>query len=187
MNKGFTIIELLVVILLFGVLMVTSTSVFINVFQNSNRASVQNEVRQNAGKIMQDLSAEIRKASCVYVHTEPSPGAELRLSDSTIDPTCIVGNRVEYYQDSNGTLTKAATNSANNPVSFAGLSAQKVAVLNCSVNSGSCGGACIPGLVITQSGNAYQVNLSVQQALGIIRSDYCAAVNLIDTIAPRSY
>ncbi len=187
MNKGFTILERLIVIVLFGVLMVTATNVFISVCQNSNRASVQNEVRQNAGKIMQDLSAEIRKAQCVYVHPEPSPGAELRLSDGASDPTCIVGNRVEYYQDAKGVLTKAATDSANNPVSFASLTSQKVAVLSCTVNNGSCGGVCNPGLVTVQTGNSYQINLSVQQALGVIRTDYCATVNLTDTITPRSY
>lgn len=62
-KKGFTLIELVVVLGIFGILMVAGTEFFIQVIKNSNQATMQNEVRQEANKIMQDITNEARKNS----------------------------------------------------------------------------------------------------------------------------
>ena len=54
-------VELIVILAVFGVLMLAGTDFFIQVIHNSNRAAMENEVRQNASKIMQDITNEARK------------------------------------------------------------------------------------------------------------------------------
>ena len=58
MKKGFTLVEMVVVIGLFGLLMVAGTEFLIQVIQNGNRAQMQSEVRQNASAIMQDIISD---------------------------------------------------------------------------------------------------------------------------------
>lgn len=60
-KKGFTLIELVVVLGIFGILMVAGTEFFIQVIKNGNQATMQNEVRQEANKIMQEVVNEARK------------------------------------------------------------------------------------------------------------------------------
>ncbi|MBI3559111.1 type II secretion system protein [Candidatus Gottesmanbacteria bacterium] len=65
-DAGFTLIELVVVLGIFGILMVAGTEFFIQVIKNSNQATMQNEVRQEANKIMQDIVNEARKPGATY-------------------------------------------------------------------------------------------------------------------------
>lgn len=59
-KKGFTLIEIMIVLAIFGVLMIAGSDMLINVLQNSAKSVTQNEVRQNANKIMQDITSQLR-------------------------------------------------------------------------------------------------------------------------------
>ncbi|MBI4099757.1 prepilin-type N-terminal cleavage/methylation domain-containing protein [Candidatus Microgenomates bacterium] len=65
MSKGFTLVEVLMVIAVFAVLMVAGTTFFLQVVQNSNQAATQTNVRQGASAIMQELTRAIRNSACV--------------------------------------------------------------------------------------------------------------------------
>lgn len=93
MKKGFTLIEILIVLILFGVLMIVGTDMFLNVLQNSNLATIQSDVRQNASNILSDVSGNIRASSNVSFNPPP-------VIISSANGT------VTYVQDINNNLLK---------------------------------------------------------------------------------
>ena len=174
-KKGFTIIELMVVIALFGVLITVLTPVVIQAIQGANRASIQNEVRQNAQKVFSDLGTEIRKASCL---TYSSSGTTNTLSTYS-DSGCV--NSVATYTSDGGAKTFTKTIGAFPPINL--LSTQ-VAPVSCGVSGSSCGTASCTTNGFTVTGydgspivgnypNAVKVTLTVQQTPGQTRSDFC--------------
>lgn len=70
-KKGFTLIEIMIVLAIFGVLMIAASDMLINVLQNSAKSVSQNEVRQNANKIMQDITSQIRGSTGVTQSASP--------------------------------------------------------------------------------------------------------------------
>lgn len=191
--SGFTLVELIIALGVFGVLMVAGADFLVSVVQNSNRATIESEVRQNASKIMQDLVTEGRKYSCIYSVSPAPTTALLRMSDNTISSLCAIGNRLEYYQDGNGTLTKVATNSAGSQTFFGTLNSRSAIVLNCQSPNSPCGSVnCTAGLVTSPSGllpsnQALSLTLYVQQKFTLTRPDFCAATKASDTVVPRVY
>ncbi len=100
MKRGFTLIELVVVLGIFGILMVAGTEFFIQVIKNSNQATMQNEVRQEANKIMQDVTNEARKGTPLSIYTVDVNGVfnknGVPISSTSVAVTQwqIVGNTV---------------------------------------------------------------------------------------------
>lgn len=100
MKRGFTLIELVVVLGIFGILMVAGTEFFIQVIKNGNQATMQNEVRQEANKIMQDVANEARKGTPLSVYTVDADGVfnknGIPISSASVAVTQwqIVGNTV---------------------------------------------------------------------------------------------
>lgn len=190
-RQGFTLVELMVTLGIFGVIMIAGSSFLIQTIRSSNQATIQNEVRQNASVILQDIIAQVRKAYCVYYESPVPPAALLRLSDDSSGTKCTAGNRTEYYQDQNGVVTRAATDSGNIQTGFGILTSAKAVVLDCSAGGLACGAtSCLAGLTVTptgltNNGAPMTVTIRAQQLPGQARADYCAAVKLSDTITPR--
>lgn len=188
---GFTLVELVVTLGIFGVIMIAGSNFLIQTIRSSNQATIQNEVRQNASLILQDIVVQARQTSCVYYESLVNT-ALLRFSDDSNGVQCATGNRVEYYQDQNGVITRSATDSGSNPLSFGVLTSEKAAVLDCSAGGLACGTtSCLAGLTVTPAGltnNGAPVTVTVraQQLPGRDRADYCAAVKLSDTITSRA-
>lgn len=188
---GFTLVELMVTLGIFGVIMIAGSSFLIQTIRSSNQATIQNEVRQNASVILQDIIAQARRAYCVYYQSPSANIALLRVSDDPNGTNCASGNQTEYYQDQNGVVTRAATDSGNIQTGFGILTSAKAVVLDCSAGGVACGAAsCTKGLLVSPSGltnNGTPVTLTIraQQLPGQSRSDFCAAVKLSDTITPR--
>lgn len=164
-----------------GVIMVGGSDFLIQTVRNANQATIENDVRENASLILQDVAAQIRQAKCVY-----STATLLQISDDAVDATCSNGNTVTYSQDGNGVVTKSGVgvlNSAN------------TAILDCSAGgTAACGGtgsSCQPGLVISPAGKVpddvpVTVSVWAQQLPGLVRSDFCASVKLSDSITLRT-
>lgn len=193
-KKGFTVIELVVVIAIMGVLTVVASQFLIAVIQGNNRATIENEVRQNAEAIRNDLVAEIRKSLCVrYDPASGSNLSKLSLSD-TPDPspivTCTSGKRtVTYVVDATaatkGQVTKTIVDSVNGTSTLI-MTSPSTALLYC---SGSCSTQnCSTGLVANPSGGSWVINIyAMQSSTNGTRSDFCANVNLNDAATQRQY
>ena len=65
MKKAFTLVEIIVVLALFGILVLVGTEFVIHMIRANNKTIIQNEVRQNANRVMQLLTNSIRGAGCV--------------------------------------------------------------------------------------------------------------------------
>lgn len=160
-NKGFTIVELVIVLGIFGILMVAGTDFLIQTIRNSNRSAIQNEVRQNASRVMQDIVTKMRDAS-LYSYTA-----------NTLTITNPNGT-FTYNVDTNTGVLKLGT---------ATIISDAVAV--CGGACGSCGtsGLSLSG---TYPGPA-TISLTVQQAPRYAHTDFCAKVTLLETVTPRRY
>lgn len=66
-TRGFTLIEIMVVLALFSTLMLVGTNIFLQVVQSANRAALANELRQNSSVAMETVARSIREAGCVSV------------------------------------------------------------------------------------------------------------------------
>ncbi len=159
MKRGFTLVEIVVVLGIFGILMVVGTDFFVSTIQSSNRTTIQNEVRQNAQKIMQDMVSQIRQAT-----TPPVIGTN----------QLTVGSVVYLVNTTDWSITKNGQK----------LNSNAVAVVNC-----GCVTSCsTSGLVLTPNSNgSISISLTVQQKPGPTRSDFCAISTLTDSATPRQY
>ncbi len=195
-RQGFTLIEIIMTMGIFGIIMVVGSNFLIQTIRNANQATIQNEVRQNASAIFQDIKTEARKAYCIYYNYDTGTMiALLRLSDDPNGTSCNSGSRVEYSNDlnsgQNGKVTKKTIDVTGVVTSTLVLTSQTAAILDCSAGSLACNSInCVPGLSLFQSGvsnNGMPVTatISAQQITSQTQSDFCARVKLSDTITPR--
>jgi len=197
---GFTLVELVVTLGVFGIIMIVGSNFLIQTIKSANQAAIQNEVRQNASVILQDIVAQARQAYCVYYESPspsspPSNAALIRISDDPNGTKCASGNRVEYFQDQNGVITRTAYDSGGTQISSGVLTSVNSVVLDCTSGGLACGKAlasdCAAGLVANSNGmtvtNGGSTTLSIvaQQLPGQARADNCASIKLSDTITPR--
>ena len=65
MKKGFSLVELMVVIGIIGVLLTVGMNLFFQVVMSANKATTEADLRQNASLVMETISREVRKGSCL--------------------------------------------------------------------------------------------------------------------------
>lgn len=178
MKKGFTLVEIIVVIGVFGVLMVAGTEILIAVIKAQNRASIENEVRQNGSKIMQSLAASIRVASCVSWAGSDSQNKTLTTYS---DANCAADKRVDWYAF-NITESRAVYKNDKRITSGAvAVCADTGCGSSCSTNGLAISG--VPG-----TAGAVVLTLTIQQTpRANIRSDFCGRITLAETVTPRQY
>ncbi len=70
MKKGFTLVEILIVMVVFGGLMIVGTNLFFQVVMSANRATTETELRQNISLAMETITRSIRKASCYTIPSQ---------------------------------------------------------------------------------------------------------------------
>jgi prepilin-type N-terminal cleavage/methylation domain-containing protein len=165
--RGFTLVEIIVVVGIFGILALAGTNVLIQALQGTNRAAIENEVRQNGARLMQDLVYELRRATAVSY--APS---------GTAATLTINGGAVVFAQDASGRVTKNGQR----------ITSEAVAV--CQMASCGATSCSAPGMVVACSGSPprCQITLTIQQKLSSSsRSDFCAKVTLTETATGRQY
>jgi prepilin-type N-terminal cleavage/methylation domain-containing protein len=70
MKKGFTLIEMLVFLAVFGILSVVITSILMTFFRNENKIAATNNLRQYGSAIVDNFERDVRASDKV---TTPSP------------------------------------------------------------------------------------------------------------------
>ncbi|MCL4397485.1 type II secretion system GspH family protein [Patescibacteria group bacterium] len=186
MRKGFTLIEIIVVIAVFGVLMLAGTSFLISVIRNANQVRIQNDVRQTASQIMEDIASEMRSA------TDVTFSSGLTQNVLTITNTTIVPSRTVVYTAYNtGKLTKTVNSGA--PLDFTSdnndtTSQSEAVVLDTSAVSCDDSLHAAKGLQVVVGTNlATDITLTLQQATKYVTPDFCARIQLKNTLVPRRY
>jgi len=101
--KGFTIVELMVVMGIFGIVSSVAITIYFQLVQASNRASIVAEVEQNASYAMEMMTREIRGASCVG-----GGGETLEIKDANCEETVIT------FAKSDGNLVKIVDSTPHN-------------------------------------------------------------------------
>ena len=185
MKKGFTLVELVVILSIFGILMIAGTDFLIQAVRNSNRSAMENEVRQNAGQILQDIDSEAKKADPSIGFTYVAGNGNLSMTTVNSSPTRVVS----YATNANGILTKTIT-IGGVPGASAVLNSNSVSVLNCPLSGTGCpAGACTKGLVVSQPtiSDPLLINLTVESNSSFTRTDYCAKLSLTDSVTARQY
>jgi len=187
-RTGFTLIEILVVLSLFGIIMMTLTTVMISIIKESNRSLVLNEVRQNAEKIMANIGSEVRSAGCMQF----TRSAGVNTLSIFTDKSCS-NLKVSYISGPGPSYTFNKANPATQ-----NLISSNVVVVNCGSGPNSCGNApCINGFDVVQADGSLipdggttgsvKVTLSVQQTpKADLRNDFCGFVSLTNTFTPRN-
>lgn len=106
-QKGFTLIEMLVVIAIITIIGTISTQIILSLIRSNNKTNIQNEVRQNGAFVIDYLERDIRSASSVVV---PSATLlQLTQPDGTvIDYVCAIGS-----SNSNGDITREGQSLVN--------------------------------------------------------------------------
>lgn len=176
---GFTLVEMAVAIGIFGIVATVLTNIILKVILESNRSLTQNEIRQNAERVMADIGSEIRKASCVKF---VSPTLT-----TYSDKGCSVANLIATYTVSatpNFKLTKSVVGGpALDLLSEATIATDCPAASKCSMTLTGC----TSGLVVSGAGTgATAVSLTIQQKPKSVRTDFCGQVKLTDTFTPRN-
>lgn len=196
-EKGFTLVEVAVSISLFAVLAYAGTTFFIQAVRDSNRVTIENEVRQTASTIMSDISAEVKGLASKTVsgqfcinQTVSGSKSTLYLSDGVLGASNNCGTSytrwITYEADSTtGDFTKKINGGTAVP-----LNSSRARVVKCTTSpkGGGCfTGTCGQGFVISNdvATGVKTVTLTVQQVSSVTRSDFCAKTELSQTLVPR--
>ena len=211
MKKGFTLVELMVVLGVFGVITVVATRILLQIIQDSNKTTLQNELRQTAERIMSDVGSEIRRSGCVkikpwldnngnlqeeYCPNPNPPGPDVLCTriityrellktgpPGKFECATSPGPLVTYTNyHGTGRLTKQV--GVSGPVSD--ILPPRAAAHGCGLCTGTCSSpGLIPKNVSVQAGVPIEVILKLQQS-GAARADFCASVTLDEEFFPRN-
>ena len=171
-KSGFSLVEMLVVIALFGIVFTVTTSIVLNVLRDAQRAAIKNEINSNAIRVMESIGREIRNSTCLGYITWVNNGTTIgTLTDcSTFEDIFTYTSTSKNIEDRNGKPLFPD-------------------------NEGVCGCNGCPGVgfsitpifpeSITKTSPA-QVTLSVRPTSTIFGNGQDTCVTLISTFVPRN-
>ncbi len=177
MTKGFTLVEILVVLTLLSVVMLVSTSATIKVIRDAQKATIKNEINQNGQRILEDLGREIRAASCVKIDS-------VSQITTYTEPNCLQNLAINVrYIWSVGTLSKVNVKTGISSL----LLPSDYAMCGCNDSSGCTSGFSVTAGAgdITKS-NPANVQLTIRyknNAYGL-GTDTCTVLS--DVFVPRN-
>lgn len=186
MKRGFTLVEIIVVLGVFAILVLAGTDFVIQMIRSNNQTIIQNEVRQNANSVMQLLTNSIRNASCVSWSGGPN---ETKTLVTYSDIGCSSGQEQDTY-------TFYITTGRVSKIIKAGTASEIISGTVAACGDNGCGPTCSTnGLVIndgdsSNSGKSLPVKISLtlqQTPRTGLRADFCGRITLTETVTPRQY
>jgi prepilin-type N-terminal cleavage/methylation domain-containing protein len=193
MNKGFTLIEVVISIGIFAILAYAGTTFFIQAVKDNSKVSIENEIRETAAGIIADVGSEVRglvsqTSSGQYCFYKSLDNLTVYLSDSppgTLNCAANSTRQIIYKSDpTTGIFTKQV-----NSGTVVQLNSARAFVAACSGGTGAClQTGCTPGFLVSYNGSstALNVDLYVQQNTAATKSEFCAKTRVTQTITPRT-
>jgi prepilin-type N-terminal cleavage/methylation domain-containing protein len=177
MKKGFSLIELMVVIAIASILLMVTANFLIFTIQRNNQASIENEVRNEANSLLDSVGKDIRNSSCECV----SANSISLFGTSGCEDVCLGNPGPTPYAIYSLDETSYALK--RNDLD---MSSNAIKVRNC---TGCTTTNCSDGFVISTpaiNSREYTINLYLRQAKDNPRSDFCGKVQVQDTFTPRN-
>ena len=171
-SKGFTLIEMLVYIVIFVIIISVIVSLFLWLVRSYNKNQTMRETLDNANRIMETMTHEIKAASSIYAPTSvfDDPAGQLSLETARHLPIEETTSYIDFYLCGTSFCFKKESQSQTI------LTSDKVEVSN---------------LVFTEinSGVAptIQIDLTVDYLNPSSRPEYQASTTLTSTVGLRVY
>lgn len=171
-KKGFTLMEVLVYVAVLVIIITAVSSFFLWLIKSNTKAKVMRETLDNARRVMEIMSYEIKEAKSVYTPTSIFDSHPGQLSLETIHylPEGEKTTYINFYLCEDRLCFKKED---LNPIA---LTSDRVRVANLVFNQ-----------IITGETPSIQINLKVDYKGPTNRPEYQASVNLKSTASLRSY
>ncbi|MCX6726103.1 MAG: type II secretion system protein [Candidatus Shapirobacteria bacterium] len=170
-TKGFTMIEILVVIGILGIIAVIGSNMFFTTLKASNKTKVLATVKQNGDYALSVMGRMIRDSQKVITNSE-TPNKICEIGMNKIKVKRLDGSEIEFSCDQEGTVNgNIASNSAR-------LTSSEVKVDSCSFDC-STKGEFYPQSVV--------ISFTLSQATVTTRVEEQALVNFKTTISVRNF
>jgi len=186
MKKAFTLIELMVVVAITSILLVVVTNFFISIIQSNNKARIENELRNEANVLTDQIAKDLRTSKCECLSFDTNSNSKLFLygSDSCPSndgdgncPTPILGPTpyaIYEVSDSNKFFHNLSQ-----------ISSDDVYVRACGDTGCTCN-VPTPGFQVTGTNRLYKINLNLTQARDDARADFCGKIQTEQIVKPRN-
>lgn len=188
MKFGFSLIEVVVTLGILMAVVAAGTKFMAQVMQSNNKVYIENEVWQNATKIMQELTTSIRNAKCVSYSGDGQSNMVLTTFADDCGSAIIDTYTVTFDPASSvisGKITKVKGTATSQ------LNSNGVVVMDClTPQGGGCSfgfANCTNGLKLDKTGlsKGVKITLTAQAVVTAVRNDVCARADLVDTAVPR--
>lgn len=163
-------VEILIVIALFGFLSIVAMNVFLSSLSSATRAQTANELRQNGEKIMEQMTRDVRTAKGLKI---TDLDALNNFTASTVlaiypdDKDCLTGAVITYRLNGNY-LTRNGSE----------INSTKTKIGTLSIPSGN----------VDCSNNSLRIILELgSSAAAGVKDEYQGTINFSESVAPRRY
>ena len=168
-SKGFTLIEILVVIGLLGIIVAVGSNMFFTTLKSSTKSKILTVVKQNGDYTLTIMERLIRDSEKVIVNSD---GVLCEAGMNKLKVKRLDGSEIEFTCEGEGTADSLiASNSAN-------LTSSEVKVDSCSFDCFSQGDF-YPQVV--------SIDFTLSQAVETTRLEEQAAVNFRTTVTTRNF
>ena len=185
-EAGFTLVEILVSIAILSIIIVATTSVFITVMQSAEKSTIQEKLRYEGLRMLDQIGREVRDAKSVEA-SDISGSALIRISLDAQGAECI---QYTHYidPDVNGYITRCTGTCAN----LAAVSYDPTACPKFSDDSVSSGIdiKAVSYSVVSPSNRPKDVYITMTLANNVLiasRKSNIAEVTVKKTVSLRSY
>lgn len=168
-GEGFTLIETIVYVAALSIIIVAIGSFLIWAIQSNDKARVMRETLNNARRIMEIMTYEIKEAKSVYIPTATT--TQISLETSKYLPEGEITTYIDFYLASTTIYFKKES---QEPIA---LNSDRVEVKDLAFNQ----------ISTTSTISSIQINFKIDYKNPSNKPQYSASVNVTSTVSMRSY